>query len=234
MTTSVNRPPLESLSCVNADCEQYGQNGQNNLIIRKIYGKDQIRYLRCRCCGEEFSERKLTGLWNCKIPEERAIRVSQQLAEGTSLKGTARLTTTHPDTVRRLAVKFGHHAERFHNQQAQDLDISTLEMDERHGYAETKAQQQWDAVAIDPSSKFLVQVEVGPRDATLIERLMRGSAQRLKDPQDLVLMTDGEVSYRTLFPEIFGVPYFPPAKAPPDDSPIPSIAFPAPWPTCRS
>jgi ribosomal protein L37AE/L43A len=130
MTTSVNRPPLESLSCVNADCEQYGQSGQNNLIIRKIYGKDQIRYLRCRGCGEEFSERKLTGLWNCKIPEERAIRVSQQLAEGTSLKGTARLTTTHPDTVRRLAVKFGHHADRFHDQQAQDLDIATLEMDE--------------------------------------------------------------------------------------------------------
>jgi hypothetical protein len=159
----------------------------------------------------------LTGLWNCKIPEERAIRVSQQLAEGTSLKGTARLTTTHPDTVRRLAVKFGHHADRFHDQQAQDLDISTLEMDERHGYVETKAQQQWDAVAIDPKSKFLVQVEVGPRDATLIERLMRGSAKRLKDRQDLVLMTDGEASYRTLFPEIFGVPYAPPAKARPDD-----------------
>jgi len=30
-------------------------------------------------------------------------------------------------------------------------------------------------------------------------------------------MTDGEASYRTLFPEIFGVPYSPPAKARPDD-----------------
>jgi IS1 family transposase len=155
----------------------------------------------------------LTGLWNCKIPEERAIRVSQQLAEGTSPTGTARLTTTHSDTVRRLAVKFGHQADRCHDQQAQDLDIATSEMDERHGYAETKAQQQWDAVAIDPTSKFLVQVEVGPRDATWIEPLMRGSAKRLKDPQDLVLITDGEASYRTLFPEIFGVPYSPPAKA---------------------
>jgi len=96
--------------------------------------------------------------------------------------------------VRRLAVKFGHHADRFHDQQAQELDITTIEMDERHGYAETKAQQQWDAVAIDPTSKFLVQIEVGPRDATLIERLMRSSAKRLKDPQDLVLMTDGEAS----------------------------------------
>jgi ribosomal protein L37AE/L43A len=105
MTTSVNRLPLESLSCVNADCEQCGRSGQNNLIIRKIYGKDQIRYLRCRGCGEELSERKLTGLWNCKIPEERAIRVSQQLAEGTSLKGTARLTTTHPVVKHRQGNK---------------------------------------------------------------------------------------------------------------------------------
>jgi len=234
MTTSVNRPPLEGLSCVNADCDQYGQSGQAPLIVRKSYGKDQIRYLRCRCCGAEFSERKLTGLWNCKIPEERAIRVGQPLAEGTSLKGTARLTTPHLDTVRRWAVKFGHHADRFHDQQAQDLEISTLEMDERHGYAETKAQPQWDAVSIDPSSKFLVQVEVGPRDATLIERLLRGRAQRLKDPQDLVLMTDGEASYRTLLPELFGVPYSPPVKVQPVGSPRPRIGFPARWPMCKS
>jgi hypothetical protein len=28
------------------------------LKLRKTYGKDQIRYLHCASCGEEFSERK--------------------------------------------------------------------------------------------------------------------------------------------------------------------------------
>jgi len=53
---------LETLACVNERCAYYGQKAQDNLTVRKIYGKDQIRYLRCRHCGEEFSERKRTAL----------------------------------------------------------------------------------------------------------------------------------------------------------------------------
>jgi len=107
MTSNAKRPPLESLACVIPECELYGKAGQNNLRVRKIYGADQIRYLRCNCCGEEFSERKNTALWNSKIPEQRSIHVCRQLAEGTSIKGTARISDTHPDTVRRLAKKAG-------------------------------------------------------------------------------------------------------------------------------
>lgn len=212
MTSNAKRPPLESLACVIRECELYGKAGQNNLKVRKIYGADQIRYLRCNCCGEEFSERKNTALWNSKITEHRSIHICRQLAEGTSIKGTARISDTHPNTVRRLAKKAGAHGQQFHHQHSQQLEVDALEMDERHGYAESKAQQHWDAVSIDPKSKFIVQLEVGPRNADLIERLMRRSAERLKDPHNLVLMTDGEACYRTLFPEIFGVPYFPPVK----------------------
>ena len=61
-------------------------------MVRKTYGVDEIRYLRCRKCGHEFSERKQSGLWNVKIPEARAIAIAEQLAEGTSIKGTALLT----------------------------------------------------------------------------------------------------------------------------------------------
>ena len=232
--SKTERPPLSSLACVTPDCDHYGKSGAGNLTVRKIYGKDQIRYLRCRCCGEEFSERKNTALWNSKIPEHRAIEVSRQLAEGTSLKGTARLTRTHRDTVRRLLRKVGHHAEQFHEQTAQQLDIDVLEMDERHGYVGSKAEQCWDAVAIDAASKFVVQVEVGPRDQALIERLMRHSANRLAHPQDLVLMTDGEACYRTLFPVIFGVPYLPPGQIQSVVHPSQNIGFPEPSPMSRS
>jgi hypothetical protein len=43
--TTQTRPQLETLACVNERCESYGQVGRNNLTIRKIYGKDEIRYL---------------------------------------------------------------------------------------------------------------------------------------------------------------------------------------------
>ena len=57
---------------------------------------------------------------------------------------------------------------------------------------------------------------------------MRHSAERLANPQNLLLMTDGEATYRSLFPEIFGVPYLPPAKARLDASPTSAIGSLAP------
>ena len=223
MTSTANRPPLKSLACISPDCDLHAQPEQNNLTIRKVYGADRIRYLRCTHCGEEFSERKLTALFNCKIPEQRAIQISQQLAEGTSIKGTARLTQTNPDTVRRLALKLGRHSERFHDQHAQNLKVNVLEMDERHGYAQSKERQHWDAVTIDPNSKFVLQVEVGPRNETLIQRLMQRSAKRLFNRHDLALMTDGEGCYRTLFAQTFGVSYSPPAQVKEGDPVPPNI-----------
>ena len=78
------RSPLDSLACVNVRCELYGQAGQQNLTVRKVYGKDGIRYLRCRAQGapggSEFSERKRTALWNTKgprgLPEAKAVAVA--------------------------------------------------------------------------------------------------------------------------------------------------------------
>ncbi|WP_299489157.1 IS1 family transposase [Acaryochloris sp. IP29b_bin.137] len=136
--------------------------------------------------------------------------------------------------MKRLTLKFGQHAQDFHEQEAQLLDIDVLEMDERHGYVASKQQQCWDAVSIDAASKFIVQVEAGPRDTNLIDRLMRATHRRLAHPQDLVLMTDGEASYRTHFPVIFGVSYLPPVRPPWGDLPTPSIEFPEPLPTSKS
>ncbi len=67
-TSTTTRPPLATLACVNQWRELYGQTGQHNLTVRKTYGKDAIRYLRCRACGSEFSERKNTALWNTSRP----------------------------------------------------------------------------------------------------------------------------------------------------------------------
>ena len=203
------RPDLETLACVNERCAMYGQTGQNKLTVRKINGKDALRYLRCRCCGEEFSERKRTALWNTKVAEEKAVAVADHLAEGCSLKATARLVRVHPSVVRRLKAKVGEHGEAFHDERVHDLEVVALEADERHGYAHDKRQPQWEAEVIDPQSKFVVSHVQGRRDEALIRRLLEDAAQRLTNRQHLVLFTDGEASYESLFPEIFGQAYRP-------------------------
>lgn len=209
----ITRPPLESLACVNPDCELYGQPGADNLIVRKTYGQHQtIRFLRCRHCREEFSERKNTALWNCKIPEQKAVSVCEHLSEGSSIKGTARLVRVDPGTVRRLNKRSGQHGQQFHDQHAEDLPIQTLQGDERHGFARSKAQPVWEAELIDPYSKFVISHVQGRRDETLLRRLLADGAARLADRHQVALFTDGDAGYAALFPEYFGQPYQPPRQ----------------------
>jgi IS1 family transposase/transposase-like protein len=204
-----HRPPLKSLACVNHECEHYGRTGLENLRVRKTYGRDKLRYLRCRGCGKEFSERRNTPLWNSKLPEQKAVAVAEQLAEGTSLIGTSRLVRVSAGAVRRLAGQLGKHGQRFHDAHVKDLTATALQADERWGFAGSKQQQLWEAEVIEPASRLIVERAQGERNEALLRRLLEGAQRRLCYPQGVVLFSDGESSYQTLFPEVFGVPYRP-------------------------
>jgi IS1 family transposase/transposase-like protein len=209
----ITRLPVESLACVNPECKLYAKPRQNNLTVRKEYGKhDKIRFLRCRECREEFSERKNTALWNCKIPEEKAVSVAEHLSEGNSIKGTARLVRVDSGTVRRLNKRAGRHGQQYHDEKAQKLEVENLEADERHGFVAQKTQPAWEAELMDPKSKFVLSHVQGQRDEELIRRLLEDGASRLKDRHSVALFTDGDANYATLFPEIFGCPYRPARK----------------------
>jgi hypothetical protein len=93
MKNKLNRPQIETLGCPYPTCQHYAQNGAENLTVRKVYGKDHIRYLCCSACSREFSERKGTTLFNTKIEESKAISVAEHLAEGVSTTGTSRLVS---------------------------------------------------------------------------------------------------------------------------------------------
>jgi hypothetical protein len=69
------RPGLTKLCCQNPDCKDYGKRAGGNLSVRKVYGADQIRYLRCSSCTEEFSERRGSALFGCKIRAAKAVSV---------------------------------------------------------------------------------------------------------------------------------------------------------------
>ena len=143
------------------------------------------------------------------MSEDKAIAVAEHLAEGCSLKATARLAKVNASVVRRLNGKLGEHGEAFHDERVQQLEVEAVEGDERHGYAHDKGQPLWEAELIDPVSKFVVSHVQGKRDECLIRSLLQDGANRLVNRHRLVLLTDGEASYASLFPEIFGQPYRP-------------------------
>jgi len=105
------------------------QAGLDNLLIRKTYGQDAIRYLRCRSCQSEFSERKGSALWNSKVSEEKAEAVAAHLAEGCSQAATTRLVKVDPSVVRRLNQRLGRHGQVFHAIHAQQIKVKALQAD---------------------------------------------------------------------------------------------------------
>jgi transposase-like protein len=126
----MERPDLATLACVNAECQQCRQRSGGHLVIRKVYGHDRMRLLRCRTCGEEFSERRGTALFNPKLGEEKAAEVIKHLDEGCSVRATARLVQVSKATVARRLRMAGRHAQRFHHQHVHGLRPRALEVDE--------------------------------------------------------------------------------------------------------
>ena len=130
----MKRPDLDTLSCVNPECHKFRLTGQGNLTVRKVYGQDGIRLLRCRICGEEFSERRGTALFNTKITEAKAEDIIDHLGEGCGVRATARLSKVAKDTVARLLRMAGRHAERFHDQRVHDVTPRAVEFDEQWSF----------------------------------------------------------------------------------------------------
>ena len=140
----MKRPDLATLACSNAECQLFGRAGAHNLVIRKVYGHDRIRLLRCRTWGEEFSERRGTALFNTKLPEAQAASVINHLGEGCGVRATARLVHVAKDTVARLLRMAGRHAERVHAQRVHDLTPKALEFDEQWSFVKkSRSAARW-------------------------------------------------------------------------------------------
>ena len=233
------RPALENVCCLNTQCKTYGQRGQANLRVRKTYGADRIRYLRCGCCGEEFSERKGTALFNCKISEAQAVSVIEHLDSACGLNATARLVGVSKDAVGRLLRVGGRISYQRHDRLVRTVHPAALQFDEKWSYVAKKQRHMtpmddpnergdyWDANSLDPQSKLLVSLVPGRRTTRTIHQVVADAAERLAAKAGLpALCTDGEPTYREAIVATFGRAYPVPRRGPPGRPPAPVVRIP--------
>ncbi len=108
---------LSHFCCLNSDCPRHGKRGAGNLTVTSRYGPEkQRRMLRCRACKARFSEFKGPPFFNSRLPHETVRSVLEHLAEGCGVRQTARLVGVNKDTVTRLALLAGRHAEAAHDE----------------------------------------------------------------------------------------------------------------------
>jgi IS1 family transposase/transposase-like protein len=214
----MQRPDLTTLACVNADCQPFGRTGQGNLTIRKVYGQDGIRLLRCRSCYEEFSERRNTAWFNTKVSKAKAESIIDHLAQGCSIRATSRLTQAAKVTVARLLKTSGRHAQRFHDQEVQDLRPRAIQFDEQWSFVKKKqkncgpeqshqAGDFWDHTAMAPDSKLIVSLVVGKRTQEQTQALVSDTQGRLPKGHLPALFSDGYEGYEPSILEAFGRRY---------------------------
>jgi transposase-like protein len=126
------------LCCVNSKCRDYGKRGAGNLVCRKVYGREQRRYVRCRSCGQEFSERRGTALFGVGTPTVTALAVLKHIGEGCGVRQTARLVGVTTNTVMRLTKRAGAHGRATHEELALDLKVREIQLDEKWSFVGKK------------------------------------------------------------------------------------------------
>ena len=111
--------PTDDLSrfcCLNPDCRLHAQRDVGNLLVVDRFGKARHRLLYCRACKDRFSEFKGTPLFNSRLPHDQVLAILEHLAEGCGTRQTARLVGVNKDTVTRLALLAGRHAQATHDE----------------------------------------------------------------------------------------------------------------------
>jgi hypothetical protein len=211
----MQRPDLDPLACVNADCQHDGRPGPGHLTIRKVYGQDGIRLLRWGSCHEEFSERRHTAWFNTQESEAKAEAIMDHLDEGCSVRATSRLTKAAKATVARWLKTRGRQAQRFHDQEVKDLSPRAIEFDEQGSFVRKKqkhcsaeelhqAGDYWDPTAIAPDSKLMVSLGVGKRTPEQTQALVSDTQSRLHKGHLPVRFRDGYEGYEPSILEAFG------------------------------
>jgi LacI family transcriptional regulator len=126
---------VSDLCCVNSTCSNAGKRAAGNLRFVRWTGKNgDIRFVRCRTCKSEFSERKGTPLFHAHLPKDEIVSIIEHLMEGDSQRKTARLTHHDETTVARLQKLAGLHAKAFHDEKAQHLVVPEVQLDEKWAF----------------------------------------------------------------------------------------------------
>ena len=107
---------LSRFACLNPDCPEYGRRGHGNLTVPMRYGPHRRRRLRCRTCKARFSERKGTPLFDTRLSPAKAAAVWRHLADGCGVRQTGRLVGVNKNTVLRLGLQAGSHAQQLHDE----------------------------------------------------------------------------------------------------------------------
>jgi hypothetical protein len=196
--------------CPHADCDYRGWLGLGNLRANGHPSGGPWRQLYCRSCEGYFLETHGTLLHGKRVAVELIVRVLACLAEGLGIRATARVLEVDPNTVLQWLVEVAEPLQAFTSYFLCDVHVRQLQLDElyavRRGVKEgeisaanalqrLEPSRPWVWTAIDPVSKLLLAIEVGPRTVAMAQHVVHRVGQRFASGCVPAWLSDGFKGY---------------------------------------
>jgi IS1 family transposase/transposase-like protein len=160
------RVKTEGFACPNQQCPYFGITDAS---IHALVGDgkhghaEQIQTFRCQACRTTFSARRDTPLYRLKTPSQQVAIVLTALAEGLDPSAAERVFGYRQATITTWLIRAGRHAELFHEHCFRNLHLPHLQLDELRTRLRSAKQILWLWLAIDPLTKMIPVLQLGPR-----------------------------------------------------------------------
>ena len=173
--------------CPHTDCDYRGWLELNNLRANGHPSGGPWRQLQYLGCHGYFLETHGTLFHGKQAAGELIGRVLACLAEGLGIRATARVFEVDPNTVLHWLVEAAEQLQAFSAYLLCDVHVRQLQLDELYAVlrgvttgelSDEQAIQRlersrhWVWTAIDPESKLLLAIEVGPRTLAMAQRVV--------------------------------------------------------------
>jgi len=176
------RIDTEGFACPNRQCSYFGNiDAQFHALVGdgKHGQAERIQTFRCQACRTTFSARRDTPLYRLKTPSHQVALVLSALAEGLDPSAAERVFGYCQATITRWLTRAGKHAEFFHERSFRNLHLPHLQLDEIRTRLRSSTQVLWIWLAIDPRTKVLPVLQMGPRTQHMAHLLIHSLRERL-------------------------------------------------------
>ncbi len=169
-------------ACDNRVCVYFGVTDAqvHALVGDGSHGKcERIQTFRCQACGATFSSRRHTPLYRLKTASQRVAQVLASLAEGLDVSAAVRVFGHSEATLRRWLQRAGAHGEILHERWLRSLHLPHLQLDEIRTRLRCREQVVWLWLALDPVTKLIPALHLGPRTQDAAHTIIHSLRQRL-------------------------------------------------------
>jgi transposase-like protein len=196
--------------CPHLGCDYCGWLGLNNLRANDHPSGSPWRQFHCLDCNGYFPDHHDTMSHGKQAAVELIVRVLSCVAEGLSIRATARVFEVAPNTVLQWLVEAAEQLTAFSAYFLCEVHVEQLQLDELYAVLrEVKAGElsddeaiqrlerspYWVWTAMEPESKLLLVIDVGTRTLEMAQRVVHQVMHVLAMGCVPLFLTDGFKEY---------------------------------------